>query len=69
MFDRIHAIIVARMLKIKIDILVINRSCLSVMRRDDNGLATFSAQIAAGASIAELVVLIMADNSDPKKSI
>jgi hypothetical protein len=35
----------------------------------ESGLATFSAQIAAGAKMAELVVLMIAESNDPKNKI
>ena len=60
---------VATKLKSKMEILVTQSSCLSVNRCFDSGRAIFSEQIAAGANIDELVVLMIADSSEPKNKI
>lgn len=69
MFDLRHAITVAIRLKNKTDIRVTQRSCRSVNLCFERGRAMFSEQIAAGARIAELVVLMIAESSDPKNKI
>ena len=60
---------VAIALKIIIESRVIQSNCLSENLCFESGLATFSAQIAAGAKIAELVVLMIAESNDPKNNI
>ena len=69
MFDRRHAITVANTLNISTQTFVMYSSCLSVNLFLAKGLIRFSDMIAAGARIAALVVLIMADKSDPKNRI
>ena len=68
-FERIHAISVARILKNKTEALVTSRNCLSENLCPMSGFMRFSEKIAAGAKIAELVVLIMADSKEPKNKI
>ena len=69
MFDRMHAMMVASALNPRMEIRVTINSCLSVNLFLVSGFTKFSEKIAAGAKMAELVVLMMADKSEPKKSI
>ena len=68
-FERRHAITVAIILKSRTEIRVITRNCLSENLCPKRGLIRFSEKIAAGAKIAELVVLMMAESNDPKNKI
>ena len=69
MFERRHAITVATALKSKTEIFVTSRNCLSVNRSPVNGRIRFSEKIEAGANIAELAVLRIAESNEPKKRI
>lgn len=69
MLLRMVAIIVADMLNINTQIRVRKRNCPSENRCLARGLIKFSERMDAGARIAELVVLMMADKSDPKNKI
>lgn len=60
---------VALPLNTRTDILVDRSSWRSFKRLPDNGLMRFSENIAAGASIAELAVLRIAESKDPKNNI
>ena len=62
-----QAITVAMLANSNTDIRARNNSWVSVNFSLANGFNKFSEKIAAGARIAELVVLMMADNRDPKK--
>ena len=66
MLDRIIAITVARAPKTSTLTRVTLSSCRSESLLPDNGLIRFSDTIEAGARIAELVVLIIADSNEPK---
>ena len=69
MFVLKHAINVARPLNNNTEHRVNTRNCRSENLWPNNGLTRFSEKIAAGARIAELVVLMIADNRDPKNKI
>src|SRR5688572_25799524 len=64
-----QAITVAIMLNNNTAPFVRTRNCLSENLCPKSGFTRFSEKMAAGASIAELVVLIIADNNDPKNKI
>ena len=64
-----HAMTVAITLNIKTETRVSNRNPLSVIFLFINGFTKFSEKMAAGANIAELVVLMIADNKDQKNKI
>jgi len=68
-FEFRHANTVAAILKKTTESRVIISNCLSVGLFFINGLITFSENNAAGARMEELVVLITADNNEPKNKI
>src|SRR5689334_5929040 len=64
-----HAMAVPTALKSNTETFVRMRNCLSEKRFPHKGFTKFSEKIDAGASIAELVVLMMAESNDPKNKI
>jgi hypothetical protein len=64
-----QAMIVASTLKIRMKILVTDKICLLLSRFRESGLIRFSEIIAAGANKTELVVLMIAERSEPKNKI
>src|SRR5690606_6120273 len=67
--DRRQAITVATTLKTRIDNFVVINNCASFSLFLNKGLIRFSETIEAGASMAELVILIIAESKDPKNKI